>query len=111
MKNNQSEIEFEHDMLKSREETLKAELEALAEEKQSEEVLKVIIDALEKENSALRKQSNVKPLSLSLLPNITSPWEPAPINSLTAIGSCDSQLLTSFVRAWYIHKFLSTVNV
>ena len=82
MKNNQSEIEFERDMLKSREETLKAELEALAEEKQSEEALKVTIDALEKENSALREQANVKPPSSSSSSDITSPWEPTPIKSV-----------------------------
>jgi hypothetical protein len=82
MKNNQSKIEFERDMLKSREDTLKAELEALAEEKQSEEALKVTIEALEKENSALREQSNVKPPSSSSSSDITSPWEPTPIKSV-----------------------------
>jgi hypothetical protein len=54
----------------------------LAEEKQSEEALKVTIEALEKENSALREQSNVKPPSSSSSSDITSPWEPTPIKSV-----------------------------
>ena len=82
MKKDQSEIECECDMLISREETLKAEIKALAEAKQSEKALKVTIDVLEKENLALRERSNVKPPSSSLSSDITSPWESTPIKSV-----------------------------
>jgi len=89
MKNNQSVVECERDILKSREETLKAEIEALTEEKQYEEALKVTIDALEKENSTLREQSNVKPPSSSSSSDITSPWEPTPIKSVNETFAAD----------------------
>ena len=32
-------------------------------------------------------------------------------NNLTAIDSHEVHFLTSFVHAWYLHKFLSAVNV
>jgi chromosome segregation ATPase len=82
----QAGIECERGALISREESLKAIIEALEGEK----------DASEKEDAALREQSNANPSSASSPSENSSPWGSSPIKSIdealrdTAFGADDT---------------------